>query len=137
MNRKQLRALSEIRLLESQALFRARHFSGAYYLAGYAIECALKACIAKESKRYEFPDKKRVNESYTHDLKALAKLSYINQALLAEVSSDPGFQANWDIVTRWSEKSRYETADRAKAKSLLDAIMDTSSGVMPWITQHW
>jgi hypothetical protein len=137
MNRKQLRALSEIRLLESQALFRARHFSGAYYLAGYAIECALKACIAKQFKRYEFPDRKRVNESYTHDLKALAKLSNINQAILAQASSDPGFQANWDLVTLWSEKSRYETADRAKAKSLLDAIMDTRSGVMPWIAQHW
>lgn len=137
MYRKQLQALSEIRLRESQALFRARHFSGTYYLAGYAVECALKACIAKQFKRYEFPDKKRVNDSYTHDLKALAGLSNLNQAILAQAATDAGFQANWDLVTLWSEKSRYETADHAKAKSLLDAIMETNSGVMPWIKQYW
>lgn len=137
MNRKQLRTLSEIRLREAQALFRTKHFSGAYYLAGYGVECALKACIAKQFKRYEFPDKKRVDDSYTHNLKTLAKLGNLNQAMLAKASGDPGFQANWDLVTLWSEKSRYETADRTKAKSLLDAIMDTESGVMPWITQHW
>jgi hypothetical protein len=46
---------------------------GAYYLAGYAVECALKACIAKETKRYEFPDKKRVDSSYSHNLDLLVK----------------------------------------------------------------
>jgi HEPN domain-containing protein len=137
MNRKELQTLAETRLAEAQVLLKARKYSGAYYLAGYAIECAFKACIAKQFRRYEFPDKKRVNDSYTHDLRALAKLSNINQSLLAQASSDPGFQANWDLVTLWSEKSRYETADRAKAKALVDAIMDTTSGVMPWITQHW
>src|SRR5438094_3909647 len=28
---------------------------GAFYLGGLAIECALKACIAKKTKRYDFP----------------------------------------------------------------------------------
>jgi len=41
---------------------------GAYYLAGYAVECALKACIAKKTQRHEFPDKRRVDASHTHNL---------------------------------------------------------------------
>ena len=44
---------------------------GAYYLAGYAIECALKACIAKATRRYDFPDRKKVDASHTHDLREL------------------------------------------------------------------
>src|SRR5919106_3680906 len=40
--------------------------SGAYYLAGYAVECGLKACIAKQVRRHEFPDRTTVNQSHTH-----------------------------------------------------------------------
>jgi HEPN domain-containing protein len=57
MDRKDLRALSRVRLSEARALFKAGLPDGAYYLAGYAVECALKACIAKETQRYEFPEK--------------------------------------------------------------------------------
>jgi len=39
---------------------QAGFFDGAYYLAGYAVECAIKACIAKGTRRYEFPDKRKV-----------------------------------------------------------------------------
>ena len=40
---------------------------GCYYLAGHAVEAALKACIAKATRRYEFPDKDRANRVFTHD----------------------------------------------------------------------
>ena len=50
-------------------------FDGAYYLAGYAVECALKACIAKGTLRGEFPDKKRVDSSYSHNLRELFKVA--------------------------------------------------------------
>ena len=55
MDRKDLRALSRVRLSGARALLKARLPDGAYYLAGYPVECALKACIAKETQRYEFP----------------------------------------------------------------------------------
>ena len=35
------------RLREAKALLSVRCWSGAYYLAGYAVECGLKACIIK------------------------------------------------------------------------------------------
>jgi len=43
MNRVDLQQLAELRLKESKALFAAGFPEGAYYLAGYAVECALKA----------------------------------------------------------------------------------------------
>ena len=71
MNRYEFQELSRIRLREARSLFSAGHFDGAYYLAGYSIECALKACIARRTKRHDFPDKKAVDKSYTHNLEQL------------------------------------------------------------------
>lgn len=58
MDRKGLQELSNVRLKEAKALLKVGMADGAYYLAGYAVECALKACIAKETRRYDFPDKR-------------------------------------------------------------------------------
>jgi hypothetical protein len=137
MNRKDLQGLANLRLREAQALFNAREYSGTYYLAGYAVECSLKACIAKLARRHDFADKQRVNDSYTHDLKKLAVLSGVSQAILDQASNDETFGGNWDLILRWSEKSRYATFDRVEAKALLDAIMDEHHGFMPWIRQRW
>jgi HEPN domain-containing protein len=49
--------MAMVRLKEANVLLRLGLSDGAYYLAGYAVECALKACIAKGTRRYEFPDK--------------------------------------------------------------------------------
>jgi len=54
--------LSRIRLQEAKALLSLDFDDGAYYLAGYAVECALKACIAKETRRHEFPDRKELRQ---------------------------------------------------------------------------
>lgn len=137
MNRKELQVLAETRLAEAQVLLKARKYSGAYYLAGYAVECAFKACIAKQFKRHEFPDKKRVNDSYTHNLKELAVLSNLDDDIRSQTAVDKPFRSNWDLVTQWSERSRYEHSDRAKAKDLINAIMSSDSGVMPWVKQRW
>ena len=68
MNRVDLQALSETRIREAKSLLAAEFMDGAYYLAGYSVECALKACIAKQTQEHDFPDKKLVNESHTHNL---------------------------------------------------------------------
>jgi hypothetical protein len=47
MNRAELQRLAKERISDAKVLLAARHWSAAYYLAGYAVECALKACIAK------------------------------------------------------------------------------------------
>jgi hypothetical protein len=45
MNRAELQQLAEDRRLDAEALLAAQRWAGAYYLAGYAVECGLKACI--------------------------------------------------------------------------------------------
>jgi HEPN domain-containing protein len=66
-----LQELSSLRLREAKLLFAANAPDGAYYLAGYAVECALKACIARSTERHDFPDLKRVKDNYTHKAKDL------------------------------------------------------------------
>jgi HEPN domain-containing protein len=45
MNRFDSQKLASLRLREAKALLAAGFPEGAYYLAGYAVECALKACL--------------------------------------------------------------------------------------------
>jgi HEPN domain-containing protein len=65
VNRKDLQNLTRIRLREARALAKLGMNDGAYYLAGYSFECALKACIAKATQRHDFPDKRKADASYT------------------------------------------------------------------------
>ncbi len=57
MNRSSLQNLANERIKDAEALLMAGRWSGAYYLAGYAVECALKACFAKKTREYDFPQK--------------------------------------------------------------------------------
>jgi hypothetical protein len=68
VKRKDLQELAALRMKEARLLLKANCPEGAYYLAGYADECALKACIAKRTERFELPDLKAAQESWGHDL---------------------------------------------------------------------
>jgi hypothetical protein len=110
---------------------------GAYYLAGYSIECALKSCIAKRTREHDFPDKKLVNESHTHSLIELLRLSELTPLLERKIQADGSMQNRWTIVRGWSEASRYQGNDVAAAEALLKAIENDSGGILPWIKLHW
>ncbi len=86
MNRQDFKNLANIRLREAHVLLKSRNYSGSYYLAGYVVECALKACIARQTRRFEFPEKKKIQEAYTHNLESLVKLAGLEPALKAEKS---------------------------------------------------
>ncbi|MEW6131453.1 MAG: HEPN domain-containing protein [Acidobacteriota bacterium] len=137
MNRDDLKELTKIRLKEAKLLLDHGKYSGAYYLCGYIVECALKACIAKLTRRYDFPDKKRANESYTHNLSDLVKVAGLVASLNTEKTSDPTFEINWKVVITWDESSRYTTHGQAEAQGLYQAIADRRHGVLKWIKQHW
>ena len=61
MFRKDFQDLARTRLRDARLLLAGGAFDGAYYLGGLAVENALKACIARATQRYEFPDRNRVN----------------------------------------------------------------------------
>ena len=136
MDRKDLQHLSRVRLREASALLKLGFFDGAYYLAGYAVECGLKACVAKGTQRYEFPDKKKVDASHTHKLGELIKIAGLEEAL-ERAGTDPDFRRNWDVVLSWSEQSRYRKQRPDSARALLEAIADRRHGVISWIKLQW
>lgn len=106
-------------------------FSGAYYLAGYVIECALKACIAKRTRKFDFPDKRTALESYTHDLAALVRVAGLQPDLQAEIQNDQqGFGPYWGLVQQWTEHTRYLIIDRSTAENLIEAVSDSKHGVL-------
>ena len=72
MNRQDFQELARVRLEEARALLIAGHSAGAFYLAGYAVECALKACIARQTREHDFPpDPETVRQIYSHRLPGL------------------------------------------------------------------
>ena len=136
MNRSDLQKLSSVRLQEARSLFRVGFYSGAYYLAGYAVECAIKACIAKQTQRYDFPDKSRVNKSHVHNLTELVGIANLSSQLQLARQGNPYLQASWDVVINWSEQSRYQTSNQADAGAMIDAVGQTRGGVLSWIRLH-
>src|SRR5262245_42999004 len=93
VNRTNFRRLAEIRIVEARVLIDNRKYDGGYYLAGYAVECGLKACIAKLTKVYDFPPKS-VNEYYTHDLEKLVKTAGLTIERNTDAANDPDLAAN-------------------------------------------
>jgi HEPN domain-containing protein len=136
LNRRDLQNLALTRLKEVEVLLNNRQYSGAYYLSGYVIECALKACIAKQTKKFDFPDKKTVMDSYTHDLEKLVKVAKLDTQLKS-LLNDPDFSLRWSTVKDWSEESRYQKHNRQEALDIYSAITDPNHGVLQWLQQHW
>jgi hypothetical protein len=118
-------------------LLRAGLPSGAYYLAGYSVECAIKACIAKETQRHEFPDKDRVQKSYTHKPADLLKVANLYDELQRSIRANARLEASWNVVLGWSEQSRYSTWSRSDAYAMIDAVGRRKEGMLPWLQRHW
>jgi hypothetical protein len=138
MNRADFQSLSEIHLQEAKALLEARHFGGAYYLAGYAVECALKACICKHVNQYEFPISRTFsNECYSHDFGTLLRVADLTMTLNAALRANPRLKYNWETAGDWGEQSRYNRRLEGAARDLYAAITDPSDGVLEWIKAYW
>lgn len=112
-------------------------YEGAYYLSGYVIECALKACIAKGTRRHDFPDKKKVSESYTHDLSKLVGAAALGSELEQQTAKDELFEVHWSVVQDWTEESRYQRPTEQAARDLYSAVTNPRHGVLRWLRHHW
>ena len=124
------------RLGDAQTLLLVGRFSCAYYIAGYAVECALKACIARQTKQDDFPPRD-AGKYYTHDLAKLLDGAALAAHFTAEASRDPSFRSNWAVVKDWAEEARYQSHSRQQAEELLAAITDGQHGVLQWLRRHW
>ena len=138
MNRKEFQSLTVLRTREAKILLRENCYAGAYYLTGYAIECVLKACIAKQVKKWDFPDKKLAVDSHTHNIEVLLKLAGLSAQHSLYGKGNSIFQVNWAIVKDWSEVKRYESnISQQEAKDLFSAVNDSRYGILKWIKGYW
>lgn len=138
MNRTDFQHLADVRTAEAAALLAAGLWDGAYYLAGYAVECAMKACIAKLTKAEDFPpDKEKIWKIYSHSFTSLLDAAGLGVAYKTDTATDPILAKNWLITLRWNEQSRYERTPEADARALMDAITDPAVGVLQWIKRYW
>jgi HEPN domain-containing protein len=137
MNRLVFQELAEERLRDAAALLQAGQWSGAYYLAGYAVECGLKACIARLTNQDDYPNKELALKCYTHKIDVLVEVAQLTLQRVADAVANPTFGANWLIIRNWDEKARYEQWREADAKQLFSAVNDAANGVLPWIKARW
>jgi HEPN domain-containing protein len=138
MNRLDFQRLSRLRQREAAALLAAGHYSGAYYLIGYAVECALKARIAKQVRRHDFPDKRLANETHTHDIEKLVRLAGLAPELQRDMTPSRALELNWAIVRDWSETACYETVlSERQTRDLFSACTARRHGILNWIRRRW
>lgn len=138
MNRRDLQALAEIRLGDAEALYGAGRYPGAYYLGGYAVDCGLKAAIAKLTRANDFPELKRTHASHTHDLNALLQLAGLADDLERDLGKSPAFERCWLTLKDWLETSRYRhDTTREMATDLLKSVGHPDNGLLPWIRRCW
>jgi hypothetical protein len=132
-----LQTLAQTRLDDATLLLQANRSSSAYYLSGYAVELALKACIAALFQPDAIPDKAFVIAIFTHRFDTLLSTSGLLPQFQANVKSDPQFAAYWAIASKWTEESRYSFWDPVSAATMIQAVGDPTHGVFQWVKKHW
>ncbi len=139
MNRTELRQLSTQRIDEARALLAAKHWPGAYYLAGYALECALKACVLAYIERTGiiFEDKKYGEKCWTHDIEELVRLALLTVERDKAAGANLNLGQNWLTAKDWSETSRYRNSPQLQAEELFSALTDNNDGILSWVKTYW
>ena len=132
-----LQALAEMRLKDAVVLLDNKRWSAAYYLAGYSVECGIKAVIALSFRAQVIPDRRFVTKIYSHDLEDLADLAGLKAELNDRLKMSDPYKENWAVVSGWSEQTRYETTDTFMSVKMVEAVADQQAGVLPWLKTYW
>jgi HEPN domain-containing protein len=134
--RREFQQLARMRLKDARVLIRSGNAEGAYYPTGMAVECAIKACIAKNTKRHDFPpNQNAIKDIYTHDLVKLIGAAKLQIALDGDRRKNISLKNRWDVVKDWNINSRYAVSG-LNAKDLYRAVSGRN-GVMQWLRQRW
>jgi hypothetical protein len=115
-----MRAIARARVRDAQALLSARRFDGAYYLAGYAIELALKARICRTLRWAGFPETSKeftgLQSLRTHDLEILLRFSGVEAPIQATRKKE------WSVVVKWNPEKRYQPMGQSAAQEATDMV---------------
>lgn len=138
MTSEQYKVLAERYIVDGEILLNARRWSSAYYLAGYSVECGLKACAAKRIRAECVPDKTWITNFFTHKLVHLVTCAGLEPVLKKKTAESPSFHKNWSqAVLKWHSEARYAEVSQATAQELLRAVKGRSDGVLPWLETFW
>lgn len=139
MNRAELQQMTTERLRDAKVLLDGQRWSYAYYVAGYAVECALKSCVLSRMIHTGgvFADKDFSRKCFTHDFRELADLAGLTDELDSRLRSNLAFRNHWSIAVDWRETSRYRDWTEAEARGLFESISNNPDGVLSWLTGNW
>ena len=78
-----------------------------------------------------------VNDSYTHDLSTLFKISNLMTHFSEARVLNKDLDLNWTTVKDWSEQLRYQyNITQTRVQDFFVAVTDKKSGVLTWIKQY-
>ncbi len=142
VDKKKLQNLCMERLEDVEALLEARRWSGAYYLCGYVIECALKACLLRHlgesGSIFDDPTYlKKLTECWRHDLTKLEKLAGLEAEFGSARSLNESLSNYWLVTKDWKATSRYQEMTEIQARALHEAVSHHPDGVFLWIQSGW
>ena len=151
-NPKEILDLAYQRLDEAVLLCEHGRYDGAFYLAGYSVELALKARICNniglpalfdEDKDNEINKISSVGEVRrflkTHNLTTLLIISGLKAKFEKNKAREKEFaNAGALLFNDWNEKTRYKHrghADKKNVKKLISLLSDNTHGLLKWIEQ--
>ncbi len=148
--RTEFQELTILRLEEATTLLAHNYPDGAFYLAGYAVECALKSAICRTLNIDDFfdaystkPHGAKVKDDIvqkfkTHDYGTLLVLSGLYFKLETAITFDVLLGDAWTIIRTlsWTEQYRYEISVR-KEQTAVQGFIDSVNIFLQWIKTHW
>lgn len=140
MTKQDWRDLAETRLVDAGVLLQNQRWAAAYYLAGYAVECGLKACVidlVEKNPGIIYEERRFSDSCWTHKLGELIGVARLDAARVADEIANPALARSWAAVIKWNEASRYVLVPEPQAREIYDAISHPLDGVMKWIRDHW
>jgi len=115
-------------------LLASREWAGAYYLLGYAVECAPKSCITKQFDKQMLYEWNYLRGIHTHQLDQLLSFSGLGD----DLRKDRALDLKWTIAKDWTEQARYDpTISESTARDLFRACVTPKVGVLPWLRKRW
>jgi len=129
--------LAHERIEDAEALYAAGRYSAAYYLAGYSIECALKAAICRKLQRHTLPARSLLNNVFNHELEKLLIQSDLSTDFTLDGAARPLLAANWATLRDWNESKRYQRNSRLQARDIIRAVHVGPDSMLPWLVARW
>jgi hypothetical protein len=144
MTRTDFQQIAILRLEEAETLLNQGKYNGCCYLAGYALESALKAAICSRMDNDDFFDivkSETLRAFKIHNLSELVILAGLSSEYKALEVQNLILLANWEYIKndiKWSEQLRYQMGFTAiQAQTMIQAINDPQNGILGWIKKYW